>query len=118
MHTAIERSTTTLSIMPVKTKRMKICHHIKRSTCGFVYLKLIQTVTLTKDQIPAHNHTAGKYDSSGIANGAVDAGGSYQAIIITGSSATERIKTNNTGGGKAHSNLQPYMTLYMWRRTS
>lgn len=26
-------------------------------------------------------------------------------------------RTGDTGGGQAHSNLQPYVTCYMWRRT-
>ena len=28
------------------------------------------------------------------------------------------LSTNTTGGGTAHSNLQPYITCYMWKRTA
>lgn len=67
--------------------------------------------TLTTTETPSHSHTAGKYDSLGIGNAAVAAGGDYQAVVATGSSATSRILTNTTGGDGAHNNMQPYILM-------
>ena len=81
-----------------------------------------KTVTLQVSQIPSHHHTyantSGKriYDvrfgvtgwgSTG-SLGAGFNGGTFDASVYGG----------DTGGGQAHNNLQPYATLYMWRRVS
>lgn len=64
-----------------------------------------KTHTLTEAEIPAHTHTighvAGDQDGSG-SNGSISGSG------VTGS----------TGGGGAHNNLQPYIVVYMWKRTA
>ncbi len=78
----------------------------------------------------AHSHTAGTYDGIGIANAGAAAGGSFQAIAVGSGGASTRINTNNntatniaqtatniaqtatnqdTGGGGAHNNMQPYI---------
>jgi hypothetical protein len=69
--------------------------------------------TLTIAEIPSHSHgqvvTANNggpairrdYDSDGSA-------GIY----------SQGVQTEATGGGQAHNNLQPYITVYMWRRTA
>lgn len=79
---------------------------------------MTKTVTLTTAQIPSHAHTpigGGDYVT-------VDgnygerfgfAGGSYVQLTWKNGGRTE-----NTGGGGSHNNLQPYQTIYMWRRTS
>ena len=71
-----------------------------------------KTVTLTKEQIPAHSHTfkdGGKL--------IVPSGNEYGVpdyVLKNG----QTITTNETGGGQAHTNVQPYITCYMWKRTA
>ena len=67
-----------------------------------------KTVTLTVEQIPAHQHGARHLGStSGSSNGWIGS---------TGTKSTQM--TDSTGGGQAHNNMQPYQTLYMWKRTA
>lgn len=78
-----------------------------------------KTVALNVNQIPPHNHGAGKYDGQWINNSpvtAVEVG--EQAVIINNENHGYRIATSNTGGGQAHNNLQPYITCYVWIRTA
>ena len=68
-----------------------------------------KTHTLSVDEIPSHTHGISNFEdptgtgSNGSANGA--------------SSFTNSLTTNATGGGGAHNNLQPYVVVYMWKRT-
>jgi microcystin-dependent protein len=68
-----------------------------------------KTHTLTEPEIPAHTHsylqtpwTGSRYD------------GSSSPLMTQQTSGT----TGSAGGGQAHNNLQPYITVYMWRRTA
>lgn len=72
-----------------------------------------KTHTLTKSEMPAHNHA-----SDSLVSWTQSAGNG-----LAGSSSTNwgiSIKnTSNTGGGQAHNNLQPYQVVgYMWIRTA
>ena len=67
-----------------------------------------KTHTLTVDEMPAHTHD-------------------YTAHLGTGASGPislhDRIPsvtgpTTSTGGGSAHNNMPPYITVYMWKRTA
>lgn len=65
---------------------------------------------LTEAEIPAHTHsnivslgTSNDFDTSG-----GDSSGVRRRTSLTGS----------TGGGQAHNNLQPYVTIFMWKRTA
>lgn len=71
-----------------------------------------KTHTLTTAEIPAHAHA--QSTNNLLNNGATDAGvgaGWYRGASLGGS-------TQNAGGGGAHNNLQPYITVYMWKRTA
>jgi len=65
-----------------------------------------KTHTLTVDEMPEHSHS---YTSS-----ATIATGDY---ISRGEVATSTRSTDSSGGGEAHNNLQPYIVVYMWKRT-
>ena len=67
-----------------------------------------KTVTLTTSQIPAHTHTV-TISTSDTDNGNCSEGNT---------SGTSTHTSSSTGGGSAHSNVQPYIVVYMWRRTA
>ena len=71
-----------------------------------------KTVTLTTSQIPSHTHTL-NIDSS-------ENGGSSHdhCLFPDGSSSAETFTSASTGGGAAHNNVQPYIVVYMWKRTA
>lgn len=66
-----------------------------------------KTVTLDITQIPRHTHNYNNY----VSFGASGSGGN--ARLSNQSSAT-----SETGGGAAHTNVQPYIVVYMWKRTA
>ena len=70
-----------------------------------------KTHTLTMNEMPSHSHTVNPpYSTS-------DGTTTY---LRTGASSSSHanLRTSETGGGEAHNNLQPYITVYMWRRTA
>lgn len=77
-----------------------------------------KTVTLNVNQIPSHNHGAGKYDGQWMNNGSISFGAGTQAVIINNENHGYRIATSNTGGDQPHNNVQPYITCYVWIRTA
>lgn len=78
------------------------------------------THILTENEMPSHAHSAGAYDGYLIQNNGLITGGDVQGVTInTGvKGASSRIATNNKGGGQAHNNIPPYLSVYMWKRTS
>jgi len=72
------------------------------------------TETLSIAQIPSHNHgytgQFGDSDADGGSDRSSSVGAANSHPIITG--------LNVRGGGQAHNNLQPYLVVYMWKRTS
>lgn len=76
-----------------------------------------ETHTLSTSELPAHNHTAsGAGSSTDSGNGNYSSGG---VSLYNNTSLTwNNITVANTGGGGAHNNLQPYIVVYMWKRTA
>lgn len=79
-----------------------------------------KTVTLTTQQIPSHNHALSIWKSENESNAyglttASDRGFSGRVMVNANSGSTS---TANTGGGQAHSNLQPYIVRYVYTRTA
>lgn len=73
-----------------------------------------KTHTLTVAEMPAHDHDQMRH---------VTATGALSGITTapdTSSSSPGVLgpKTGSTGGGGAHNNLQPYIVVYMWKRTA
>ena len=73
-----------------------------------------KTHTLTISEIPSHNHdtiSTGQYFKS---DGATGAGSNAWTTQTSGGSKL----TGSSGGGQSHNNLQPYVVVYMWKRTA
>ena len=71
-----------------------------------------KTVTLTADQIPSHRHSTTAAGSKGKAQAQTSGSSGYAWNADSGS------VTGYTGGGQAHQNMPPYITVYMYRRTA
>ena len=75
-----------------------------------------KTHTLTTTELPAHTHThtvqTGRSYSSSIGGPPIVQGSNN--VLISELAVT----TSSTGGGSAHNNLQPYIVVYMWKRTA
>ena len=69
-----------------------------------------KTHVLTEAEIPPHRHQL-PYNPNNH-----QGGGSAQDSGEGTSNYTNSNLTNFTGGGQAHNNLQPYITVYMWER--
>ena len=67
-----------------------------------------ETHTLSIAEIPAHTHTYGKSTTSE----------AMSIHDIQGLRGAATANTGSTGGGAAHNNIQPSITVYMWRRTA
>ena len=65
--------------------------------------------TLTIDEMPSHSHPI-TYWTGG-------SGGYVNATTTAPDNSVNR-NSGDTGGGKAHNNLQPYITCYIWKRVS
>ena len=68
--------------------------------------------TLTEAEMPRHSHnitTTSRFD---------DPGNTYYIESSTIDAGFKVFRTDNSGNSQPHNNLQPYITVYMWRRVS
>ena len=76
-----------------------------------------KTVTLTVEQMPSHNHSIYYrmmvWDNN--SNQAYDGANWKGPMQFFG---WDECTTNSTGGGQAHNNMPPFVTLYIWERTA
>ena len=77
-----------------------------------------KTVTLTESQLPKHRHPIDNNQSGGDYNMT-----SQYELYVANNNATLRKNhwsrfTGLAGGGEAHPNMPPYITVYMWKRTA
>ena len=70
-----------------------------------------KTHTLTTAEMPAHTHTENVHNASGATYGFDPNSG------VSGSTSAS-LSTGSTGGGSAHTIVQPYIVAYLWHRTS
>ena len=89
------------------------------------------THTLTTNEMPSHTHTQDAHShKQGNSTVVYNSSGS-QHLYGSGSGTVVSLNTNvgintnnatatnqNTGGGQAHNNMPPYMSVYMWKRTA
>ena len=73
--------------------------------------------TLTLNESPSHNHGA-VYQNG--ADGAQGTGYDSLPFVRAGGQlpGSQYCATHSVGGNQAHNNLQPYITVYFWRRTA
>ena len=69
--------------------------------------------TLTIAEMPSHSHGQNVTANSGGTALRRDWSSDGDGGIYD-----QGVSTNSTGGGGSHNNLQPYITVYMWRRTA
>ena len=69
-----------------------------------------KTHTLTSDEMPAHVHSVSGYW------GAAALG--YNTINSDNSANPQSFNSGSTGGGQAHSIMNPYLVVYIWKRVS
>lgn len=83
-----------------------------------------EAVTLTIDQIPAHFHSNKQTDGTACwpIEVAPAGAGFFEATVNAGQGSSTSVWTENRdparGGGKEHTNMPPYLCIYMWRRTA
>lgn len=75
--------------------------------------------TLTVDEMPSHKHNLlGEY---GAVSGEMYEPWSEYTQLATPASGTQKSSNasmKTTGGSKAHNNMPPYLTVYVWKRTA
>lgn len=90
-----------------------------------------KTVTLTTNEMPSHAHAVTdpghahatqRYPTATGASSGFTAdtsmSGTPASNTLATASATTGISLGSTGGGAAHQNLQPYIVVHFWERTS
>jgi len=78
-----------------------------------------ETHTLSIAEMPAHAHKNGAPKDCAAQHPYGSASGnSVSSFCDTGGTTTTNALTESLGSGSAHTNLQPSVTVYMWKRTA
>lgn len=85
-----------------------------------------KTHTLTSGEMPSHTHTQDAHSHTvyGAIFQEAGSGTNHRELTNSGSggddvaSQSVTATNQNTGGGSAHNNLQPYVVCYVWERTA
>jgi len=72
-----------------------------------------ETHTLSTAEMPSHTHSV-TFPRSNTSGG----GGPVHPCMSLGDGGAVSATVSSTGSGDAHNNLQPYITVYMWKRTA
>lgn len=72
------------------------------------------THTLTENEIPAHRHSIWFPNAGGEQSAAIG----YPEAGSKNTWYAEASKTAGAGGGEAHNNMPPYLSVYVWKRTA
>ncbi len=75
-----------------------------------------KTHALTVEELPSHNHAVSRYNPSG--TGFDQSQRKLAAAPNNGTGVAGATETATSGGDKAHNNMQPYISVYMFRRTA
>ena len=73
------------------------------------------TVTLTKDQMPQHQH---QFSRIPVTSNELSTGNNFYAERSTTVLKLVNQNTEMQGNNKAHNNMPPYLSVYMWKRTA
>lgn len=68
--------------------------------------------TLIENELPSHSHDI---NYNVVYRQTVTSGGGVRNLVASGTDSTH---TDDSGGDKAHNNMPPYLTVYMWERTA
>ena len=76
-----------------------------------------KTHTLTAGELAEHVHFRNVYKSEGVLGGSANNLGVQGSNVASDWVMTPDSEEVNDGAGGAHNNLQPYIVVYMWKRT-
>ena len=77
-----------------------------------------ETHTLTIDEMPAHSHQYNRLPQLYVNTDLSKIEQANVAKSARASSNTEYVQTGSTGGGKPHTIMPPYRSVYAWERTA
>ena len=71
------------------------------------------THRLTISEMPSHYHAQNVTANTGSDGGRLDYSGEGESSVVD-----HGVSTSATGGGQAHNNMPPYVSVYIWERTA